>query len=50
MTSEALQAAASAGARRALLHATEDAVSIYERLGFEPVGMVSRYASADPAR
>lgn len=49
MTFEALRAAASAGARRALLHATEDGVSIYERLGFEPVGMVSRYAFADPA-
>lgn len=50
MTFEALRAAASAGARRAFLHATEDGVSIYERLGFEPVGMVSRYAFADPAR
>jgi ribosomal protein S18 acetylase RimI-like enzyme len=49
MTFEALRAAAAAGARRAFLHATEDAVSIYERLGFEPVGMVSRYAFADPS-
>lgn len=50
MAFEALQAAASAGARRAFLHATEDGMAIYERLGFEPVGMVSRYAFADPAR
>ena len=50
MTFEALRAAASAGARRAVLHATEDGVSIYERLGFEPVGMVTRYAFTDPRR
>jgi ribosomal protein S18 acetylase RimI-like enzyme len=46
MTLEALRSAASLGARRALLHATDDGASIYMRLGFEPVGLVTRYSGA----
>jgi ribosomal protein S18 acetylase RimI-like enzyme len=47
MTLEALKAAASLGARRAILHATDDGASVYTRLGFEAVGLVTRYAGAD---
>lgn len=47
MTLEALRAAASLGARRALLHATDHGASVYERLGFEAVGLVTRYSCAD---
>jgi GNAT superfamily N-acetyltransferase len=47
MTVGALRSAASLGARRALLHATDDGASIYTRLGFEPVGLVTRYSGAD---
>lgn len=46
-TAGALRAAASAGARHAILHSTELGVSVYAGLGFEPVGMVTRYACAD---
>jgi ribosomal protein S18 acetylase RimI-like enzyme len=48
MTLEAVRAAASAGARRAFLHATEDGASLYKRLGFEAVGLVTRYTCVDP--
>jgi hypothetical protein len=44
MTVEALRAAAASGARRAVLDATDGAVSVYLRLGFEPVGRLTRYA------
>jgi len=47
MTSEALRAAASLGARRALLHATDDGASVYTRLGCEDVGLLTRYSGAD---
>jgi ribosomal protein S18 acetylase RimI-like enzyme len=47
MTLEALRAAASLGARRAFLHATEDGASVYTSLGFEAVGMVTRYSGAN---
>jgi ribosomal protein S18 acetylase RimI-like enzyme len=47
MTLGALRAAASLGARQAFLHSTEDGVSVYTGLGFEPVGLVTRYACAD---
>ena len=47
MTFGALRAAASRGARTAILHSTEIGVSVYAGLGFEPVGMVTRYAPAD---
>jgi ribosomal protein S18 acetylase RimI-like enzyme len=46
MTAAALRAAASAGARRAFLHATEDGVPVYVRLGFEAAGRLTRYARA----
>lgn len=44
MTLEALRAAASLGAQRALLHATDFGASLYERLGFEAVGLLTRYS------
>jgi GNAT superfamily N-acetyltransferase len=44
LTAAALRAAASAGARRAVLHATDDGASVYARLGFEPAGRLTRYA------
>lgn len=47
MTLGALRAAASLGARRALLHATQDGASIYKSLGFEDVGLLTRYSRAD---
>lgn len=46
MTVEALRAAASAGARRAFLHATDDGASVYRRLGFEVAGRLTRYSRA----
>jgi ribosomal protein S18 acetylase RimI-like enzyme len=46
MTLEALKTAARLGARQALLHATDDGASLYERLGFEAVGLISRYSYA----
>jgi ribosomal protein S18 acetylase RimI-like enzyme len=46
MTAAALRGAASLGARRAILHSTADGASLYERLGFEPVGMLTRYSYA----
>jgi ribosomal protein S18 acetylase RimI-like enzyme len=46
MTAEALRAAASSGARRAILDATDGAVTVYLRLGFEAVGRLNRYARA----
>jgi predicted GNAT family acetyltransferase len=45
MTLAALRSAAALGARRAFLHATDDGASIYTRLGFEPVGQLTRYSS-----
>jgi ribosomal protein S18 acetylase RimI-like enzyme len=47
MTQEALHAAASLGARQSVLHSTEAGASVYRGLGFEPVGMVTRYTCAD---
>jgi len=47
MTVGALQAAAAQGARQAILDSTEAGASVYRGLGFEPVGMVTRYACAD---
>ena len=47
MTLEALRAAALLGARRAILHATDDGASVYTRLGFEAVGVLTRYSCAD---
>jgi ribosomal protein S18 acetylase RimI-like enzyme len=44
MTSEALRAAASLGARHAFLHATDDGASVYKRLGFEDAGMLTRFS------
>lgn len=44
MTAEALGAAASSGARRAFLHATDDGNSVYTRLGFEAAGRLTRYS------
>jgi ribosomal protein S18 acetylase RimI-like enzyme len=44
MTLEALRAAAFLGVRRAFLHATDDGASMYERLGFEAVGLLTRYS------
>jgi ribosomal protein S18 acetylase RimI-like enzyme len=44
MTVEALRAAASAGARHAFLNATDDGVSLYLRIGFEPAGRLTRYS------
>ena len=47
MTRGALRAAASLGARQAILHSTEDGASVYAALGFEPAGLVTRYACAE---
>ncbi|HEY7025061.1 MAG TPA: GNAT family N-acetyltransferase [Candidatus Limnocylindrales bacterium] len=44
MTVGVLRAAASLGARHAILHATEDGLSVYKRIGFEPIGMLTRYS------
>jgi len=44
MTLEALRTAASLGARRAILHATDDGLPVYKSLGFEDVGMLTRFA------
>ena len=46
MTVEALRAAASSGARRAILDATDRGASVYLRLGFEDAGRLTRYARA----
>jgi GNAT superfamily N-acetyltransferase len=46
MTVKALQAAASSGARRAVLNATDDAASVYLRIGFEAAGRLTRYSRA----
>ncbi len=43
----ALRSAASLGARRAFLHSTADGASLYESLGFEPAGLLTRYSYAD---
>jgi GNAT superfamily N-acetyltransferase len=43
MTAAALQAAARSGAQRAYLDATDVAVSLYRRLGFEAAGRSMRY-------
>jgi hypothetical protein len=47
MTLAALRTAAGMGATSGMLHATEDGVSVYKRLGFEPVGMLTRYERSD---
>jgi ribosomal protein S18 acetylase RimI-like enzyme len=47
MTRGALRAAASLGARRAILHSTDAGVSLYAGLGFESAGLVTRYTCAD---
>jgi ribosomal protein S18 acetylase RimI-like enzyme len=47
MTLAALRAAAFSGARHAFLHATDDGASVYKRLGFEAVGLLTRYSCAD---
>jgi len=49
MTLEALRTAASLGARRAILHATDDGLPVYRRLGFEDVGMLTRFSFAPEA-
>ena len=49
MTLAALRAAASLGARRAILHGTDDGASIYKRLGFEDAGMLTRFSYATKA-
>lgn len=46
MTVGALRAAASSGARRAFLHATDDGASVYMRIGFEAAGRLTRYSRA----
>lgn len=46
MSVEALRVAASSGARRAFLHATDDGASVYRRLGFETAGRLTRYSRA----
>jgi ribosomal protein S18 acetylase RimI-like enzyme len=43
MTAEALRAAASSGARRAVLDSTEAGLSVYASLGFEVAGRLTRY-------
>ena len=48
MTFEALRAAAALGVQRAFLHATEDGLPVYRRLGFEEAGMVTRFSYAEP--
>jgi ribosomal protein S18 acetylase RimI-like enzyme len=47
MTAGALRSAASLGARRAFLHSTADGASLYTRLGFEAIGLLTRYSYAD---
>lgn len=47
MTVAALRAAASLGARQALLHATDFGISVYQLIGFDPVGLLTRYSRAD---
>jgi ribosomal protein S18 acetylase RimI-like enzyme len=47
MTAGALRSAASLGARRAFLHSTDDGASLYTRLGFEAIGLLTRYSYAD---
>lgn len=47
MTIGAVAAAASLGARHAILHATADGTSVYQRVGFDPVGMLTRYSRAE---
>ncbi|HST16739.1 MAG TPA: GNAT family N-acetyltransferase [Gaiellaceae bacterium] len=47
MTACALRGAAALGARSALLHSTADGASLYKRLGFEAVGLLTRYSYAD---
>jgi ribosomal protein S18 acetylase RimI-like enzyme len=47
MTAGALRGAASLGARRAFLHSTDDGASLYTRLGFEAIGLLTRYSYAD---
>jgi ribosomal protein S18 acetylase RimI-like enzyme len=46
MTAGALRGAASLGAHRAFLHSTADGGSVYKRLGFEAVGLLTRYSHA----
>ena len=46
MTAEALRAAASSGARRAFLDATDVGTSVYTSLGFEVAGRLTRYSRA----
>jgi ribosomal protein S18 acetylase RimI-like enzyme len=46
MTVEALRAAASLGARRAVLDSTDGATSVYLRAGFEVAGRLTRYSRA----
>ena len=43
MTAQALRAAASSGARRAVLDSTDAGVSVYSGLGFEVAGRLTRY-------
>jgi ribosomal protein S18 acetylase RimI-like enzyme len=47
MTAGALRGAASLGAHRAFLHSTADGASVYRRLGFEAVGLLTRYSHTD---
>jgi predicted GNAT family acetyltransferase len=47
MSAAALRGAASCGARWAFLHSTADGASLDRRLGFEPVGLLTRYSYAD---
>jgi ribosomal protein S18 acetylase RimI-like enzyme len=46
MTGQALGAAASSGALRAVLNATDSGASVYMRLGFEVAGRLTRYSLA----
>jgi GNAT superfamily N-acetyltransferase len=46
MTVAAVRAAGALGARSAFLHATDEGVAVYERLGFEAVGLLTRYSHA----
>jgi GNAT superfamily N-acetyltransferase len=45
-TAGALRGAASLGAHRAILHSTADGSSVYRRLGFEALGLLTRYSHA----
>lgn len=45
MTVAALQAAAEAGAHRAFLTATADGLGLYQRIGFEAAGRLTRYST-----